>query len=258
MNTRNLSVILGLAISMAFCGTAIGSAQTLKENLSRKDVLRSTLEKDAVSQAKEEAKEYRADGFRTFIGGLPLDKQLENAWLKVVDIDETGTPEYIVANARVIGGNASAAKMQALHQAKVALAGLIGSNIASLIESSSANEELSRGEAVSLNKALQSSKELIATELGRVVNEVEVYRELPNRNVEVMVCLSYSARLALEIANRALKRKLEGESAALQGKLDEMIKSDTFEPATNTNLIPDAEEAVVEEAAVAEEEQAVE
>jgi len=227
---------------MAFGGTTNSTSQTLKENLSRRHALRSTLEKDALKQAQEEAKEYRADGFRTFIGGLPLDKQIENAWLKVVDIDEAGTPEYIVANARVIGGNASAAKIQALHQAKVALAGLISSNIASLIESSSANDELSQREAVSLNKALQSSKELMATELGRVVNEVEVYRELPNRNVEVMVCLSYSARLALEIANRALKQKLEGESAALQSKLNEMIKADTFEPATNTNLIPEAEE----------------
>jgi len=246
MQTKQITLILGVAISMAFSTSA--NAQTLKENLSRKDALRSELTKEAVAQAKEEAKEYKKDGFRTFLGGLPLDKQLESAWLKVVDVDDSGTPEFIVANARVVGGNTSAAKMQALHQAKVQLAGLISSNISSLIESSSANDELSRSEATSLNKALQSSRELITAELGRVVNEVEVYRELPNKNVEVMVCLSYNARLALEIASRALKQKLEGESAALQNKLNEMIKADAFAPTTNTNLIDD-QEVLVEEPA---------
>lgn len=183
---------------------------------------------------------YQKEGFKTFIGGIPLARQLENAWLKTNYADEAGIKEYIVTNARVIGGNASAAKMQALHLAKVEMAGLISSNIASLIESSTANNELSQQEAVSVNNALQASKELITADLGRVLNEVEIYRELPNKNVEVMVCLSYSSQQALDIARKNMAAKMEDKTEALHQKLDKLMGLDKFASQSNTNLRIDA------------------
>jgi hypothetical protein len=186
-------------------------------------LLRKDLQEKAMKQARKDAKAYEKDGYRAFLGGLPLDKQIENAWLRAVDVNETGLPEYVTANARVVGANTSAAKAQALHLAKVELAGLISTNIASLVESSTANDELSRQEAVSVSQAVQASKELIAAELSQVFKDIEIYRELPNKNVEVMVSISYSSRIAAEAAKRAIQQKLENKSEDLHKKLDKML-----------------------------------
>ncbi|MDR1162197.1 MAG: hypothetical protein LBK45_07635 [Tannerellaceae bacterium] len=232
MKTTYASIFLAAAFFLASCGagknTPSGPASSRFSN------------KEVLKQSRKEAKVYQKEGFKTFIGGIPLARQLENAWLKTNYADEAGIKEYIVTNARVIGGNASAAKMQALHLAKVEMAGLISSNIASLIESSTANNELSQQEAVSVNNALQASKELITADLGRVLNEVEIYRELPNKNVEVMVCLSYSSQQALDIARKNMAAKMEDKTEALHQKLDKLMGLDKFASQSNTNLRIDA------------------
>ncbi|GHT21112.1 hypothetical protein FACS189430_00620 [Bacteroidia bacterium] len=207
----------------ASCKSTNPATQSLRDNQDRKALLKKDLQEKAIKDARNKAKEYTKDGFKTFIGGLPLDKQVENAWLKAVDVNETGLPEYVTANARTIGANTSAAKSQALHFAKVELAGLISSNIASLVESSVANDELSQKEAVSVSQAVQASKEIIIAELGLVSKDVEIYRDLPNKNVEVMVSLSYSSRIAAEAAKRAIQQKLEDKSEELHKKLDKML-----------------------------------
>ena len=241
MKTKQLSIIVVIAALLISCGTSRDANKSLKDNISRKEILKDDLQKKAIKQARNDAKAYKKDGFRIFLGGLPLEKQIESAWIKAVDSNEDGLPKYIVANSRVIGSNTSAAKAQALHLAKVEMAGLISSNVAALIESSTANNELSQQEAVSLSKALQASKELITADLGRVLKEVEVYRELPNRNVEVMVCLSYSSDFALEATKKNMVKSLEDKTDVLHKKLDKMLDLEKFNPGNNTNLKMDIE-----------------
>lgn len=236
MKTKSLFFILSASLLLISCGTSKKPADTLKENLARKEVLKKEVEKKALKQAQKDAKAYKKEGFRTFIGGLPMDKQIENAWLKAVDLDDAGFPEYLVVNARVIGGNTTAAKMQALHMAKVEMAGLISSNIAALIEGTTTNNDLSRQEAASLSKALQASKELIAADLGRVITELEVYRDLKNKNVEVMICLSYSSRMAYEMAKNRIIKSMDERADSLHQKLDNMMGIDKFDPKNNTNM----------------------
>ncbi|MDR1357726.1 MAG: hypothetical protein LBJ58_08670 [Tannerellaceae bacterium] len=236
MKLTYLFLISAAALLLASCGAGRNAATQAGPTPSRFS------QKQVLKQARKEAKTYQKDGFKTFIGGLPLARQLENAWLKTIYTDETGNREYIVTTSRVIGGNVSAARMQALHQSKVEMAGLISSNIASLIESSLANNELSQQESVSINNALQASKELITADLGRVSGEIEIYRDLPNRNVEVMICLSYSSRQALDAAKKNMTAKLEERTGVLQEKLDRLIGLDRFDGSgSNTNLQLDAD-----------------
>ena len=204
MKTKQVFMLFSFCLCLLACGSS-----KQQSAVQSKDELKKELRQTALKEARKEAKSYKKEGFKTFIGGIPLDKQIEGAWLKSVAADESGLPAYIVANARVIGGNASAAKMQATHQAKVELAGLMSSNISSLIESSVSNKELTSEEAVAINKAVQASKELIIADLGRVTKEIEVYRDLSNKNVEVMVCLSYGSKAATEITVKNIHKNLE-------------------------------------------------
>lgn len=235
MNTKNLPVIMFMCMLLMACSTTKKVENKYADHSTKKEYLKKELQKSAIKQASKEAKQYKKEGFRTFIGGIPLDKQIEGAWLKSVETDTSGFAEYVVANARVIGGNVSAAKMQATHQAKVEVAGLISSNVASLIENSVANKELSLTEATAVNKALQASKELIVADLGRVIKEIEIYRDL-NNSVEVLVCLSYNSRLAAENAVKNIKQNLEQGTEQLHEKLDKMIGFNQFESTPNTNM----------------------
>lgn len=236
MKTRNLLLMLSAALFLLSCESNKSATDTLKDNLLRKEALKKEVQKKAMKQAQKDAKIYKKEGFRTFIGGLPMERQIENSWMKAVDMDDTGFPEYLVVNTRVVGGNTSAAKMQALHMAKVEMAGLISSNIAALIEGTTTNNDLSQQEAASLSKALQASKELISADLGRVLIELEVYRELPNKNVEVMVCLSYSSRMAYDMAKQQMIKSMDERADSLHKKLDNMMGIDKFEPNNNTNM----------------------
>ena len=71
------------------------------------------------------AKELTKEGFKTPVGKLPLDKQLENSWEKQMEIDMNGNPYWYIATSRVIGGNQSAAAMQATNTAKIDIAGQV-------------------------------------------------------------------------------------------------------------------------------------
>ena len=231
MKTKHVSIFFYICICLMVCSSCKQSKLTQS-----KGELKKELKQSAIKEARKEAKSYKKDGFKTFIGGIPLEKQIENAWIKSVTTNEAGLPEYLVTNARIIGGNASAAKMQATHQAKVELAGLMSSNISSLIESSISNKELSKEEAVAINKAVQASKELIIADLGRVTKEIEIYKDLNNKNVEVLVCLSYSSKSAAEIAVKNIHKNLEQEAENLHDKLDSLIGIKQIISTNNSNL----------------------
>lgn len=126
--------------------------------------------------------------------------------------------------------------MQATHQAKVELAGLMSSSISSLIESSVSNKELTSEEAIAINKAVQASKELVLADLGHVMKEIEIYKDLHNKKVEVMVCLSYSSKTAAEIAIKSIHDKLEKDAENLHDKLDSLLGVKQVISTNNTNL----------------------
>ena len=100
---------------------------------------------------------------------------------------------------------------------------MISSQIASLAENSVANQDLSQQEAASVVKTIEASKNIIAQELGRVLNILEVYRTLENKNVEVQVRLAYSSELATEVVRKKLVQKLEDETKITHDKLEKMM-----------------------------------
>jgi hypothetical protein len=194
------------------------------------------LKNKASKAARKEEQQYKKEGYKNFIGDLPISKQIENAWVKTIDMNTLGYPEYIVGNAQVTAGNITAAKSQALHAAKVEIASLMTSMIASLIESSVANNEVSQGEAQTLNKHLQATKELVVADLGQVTKDLEVYRDLPNKNVQVITRLSYSSALALEASRRRMQKEMQAETQDLHNKLDKVFNLERLKPESNTNV----------------------
>jgi hypothetical protein len=180
------------------------------------------IKKKAVREARKEAKSYKNEGYFVSPGSLPMEKQLENAWIRQYEVDEKGFPLYIVATGNSVANTQTAAKLQSTETAKLELAGTISTNVAAIIENSIANQQLSTDDAASITKTIAASKNIIAQELGRVITLFEIYKKI-GTNVESNVRMAYNSEMALEIGKKVIKKKLEEETTILHEKLDKIM-----------------------------------
>jgi len=200
---------------MAIIGFSV-SAQTTKDT-------KKQISEKSVKKARQEAKKYTNDGFYVAPGALPLDKQLENAWMKQYETDDKGLPKYIVESGNSVAESQTAAKLQATETAKLNLAGAITTSVAALIENNIANMQLNNADAASVTKTVAGAKNLIAQELGRTLPLVEIYKKI-GKNIEADVRLAYDYQNAIESAKKVIRKQLEEETKGIQDKLDGIMK----------------------------------
>lgn len=181
------------------------------------------LKKKSVKMARKEAKKLKKEGYFVAPGALPMDRQLEKAFIKQNMEDENGYPTYIVAPGNGVAGTQTAAKIQATETAKLTLAGTISTNIAALIENNIANEQFTREEAATVTKIVAASKSIIAQELGRVIPLSEMYKEVGEENIQADVMIAYDSKTAMDMAKQIVRKQLSEEADDLQDKLDKML-----------------------------------
>ena len=213
---------LAMMISVSSFAQEKATKDDYKKLAKQEKILNKDLQKKAIKDARKEAKKLTIEGFKTPVGKLPLDKQLENAWQKQAEMTPDGTPFWYIASSRAVGGNQSSAALQATNAAKIDLAGQIQTKVSQLIEAKVANDDMGQEEAASLSSVVGASKSVISATLGRVIPLVEVYRTLPNKNVEVMVTLGYSMEAANKAAINALRSELAKKSEDLAKELDKL------------------------------------
>ena len=216
MKTRTILLMLLVLTFTTVTVIAPQSSKDLKKNIKKK----------AVKEARKEAKRFKKEGYKVAPGALPMEKQIETAWMRQYETAEDGYPLYIVASGNSVANTTSAAKLQATELAKLELAGSISTQVAALIESSIANQQLNSEEAASVTKTVAASKSIIAQELGRSLPLFEIYRTLKNKNVEVNVRIAYNSKKAEEIAQKTIKKKLEEETEIANDKLEKLMKWD--------------------------------
>ncbi|MBQ8265780.1 MAG: hypothetical protein IJY95_04150 [Bacteroides sp.] len=214
-------LVLFMALLVATCGMSY--AQSVKEQAKHRKELRSVLKEKASKDAKKEAKNYKKEGWVVSPGALPLEKQLDRAYMMEIELDDEGYPKYIIGVAQSIGGNYDGARMQALELSKQNLAGQIQTEVTALIENTVANEQLEEEQAATLTKSIMASKNLISQSIGRVVVMVECYRTLKNKNKEVLLRVAYNSDMAKKAAMKAIKKDLESKGNELHNKLDELL-----------------------------------
>lgn len=215
-----VAFVMMFAVNVNAQEKAVGKDR--KALVKHEKVLDKDLQKKAIKSARKEAKELEKEGFRTPVGKLPLDKQLEASWEKQAELDMDGNPYWYIATSRAIGGNQSAAALQATNAAKIDLAGQIQTKVSQLIEAKVANDDMGQEEAASLSSVVAASKSVISATLGRITPLVEVYRTLENKNVEVMVTLGYSLESANKAAISAVRAELAKKSEDLAKELDKL------------------------------------
>lgn len=205
-----LSLTLLFAVSLVMPLMAQSTAKDAEKDLKKK----------SVKMARKEAKKKKKEGYFVAPGALPMDRQLEKAFIKQNMEDENGYPTYIVASGNSVAGSQTAAKLQATETAKLTLAGTISTNVAALIENNIANEQFTREEAATVTKIVAASKSIIAQQLGRVIPLTEMYKEVGEENVQADVMIAYDSKTAMDMAKQVVRAQLAEQAEELQDKLD--------------------------------------
>jgi hypothetical protein len=190
--------------------------QTTKE-------LRKELKDKAIKEARREATKMEKDGWSAALGSIPLSKILENTWMKQVQEDDNGNVRYIYADGNAVAETKSAAELQAIELGKLQLAGLIQTNMSSLISANVGNAQLSTQEAASVTEVIQSAKNIIAMELGYVDPSFKLYRNVKKDKIEVQVRLFYDTKQSLEIAKKVVRAELKDKLKLNEEKLEKLM-----------------------------------
>lgn len=198
-------------------------AAPLSMNADNNKAAKKQLDVKASKTARNEAKRLKKEGWKPAPGALPIEKQLDNSFLKQQEEDELGYPKFLMGEAMSIGENYDAAKMQALELSKQNLAGQIQTEVTALIENTVANKQLAKEEAVSITKSVIASKNLISQKIGKTIVVTELYRELSNKNKEVLVRVAYNMQMAKEAARQAIREDLEQKGLDLHQQLDKVL-----------------------------------
>ena len=169
------------------------------------------LNKQPSKLAVKEAKKYKKDKWLVAPGKLPLEFQLDQSYTLQLSKDENGYDLYLWGEGISVGQTYDAAKMQ--------LASKLKSQVASIVDNTVGNEQLPREQAESIAKTIAASKTLIPQQdLERLMSVVELYRELPKKNKEVLVHVFYNREKAMAAAKRAIGEQLVRDGLAKEGK----------------------------------------
>jgi hypothetical protein len=205
-----------LIILSCLVAGSVQSQQTTRE-------LRAELKDKAIKEARKEAKKMEKDGWTVAPGSIPLPKILENTWMKQVTEDENGNVRYIYADGNAVAESKSAGEMQAIELGKLQLAGLIQTNMSSLISANIGNAQLSTQEAASVTEVVQSAKNMIAMELGYVDPTFKLYRNIGKDKIEVQVRLFYDTKQSLDIAKKIVRQELKDKLKMNEDKLEKLM-----------------------------------
>lgn len=184
------------------------------------------IDEKASKAARKEAKRLKKEGWTVAPGALPLDKQLDRAYLLQMEFDDNMFPKYVMGEAMSIAENYDAAKVQAMELAKQNLVAQIESEITAIVQNTVGNQQLSADDAASLTKTIVESENKIMQRIGRVIPVVEAYRTLDNGNKEVLVRIAYSMDMAKQVVKETIREEWEKAASkdAKRVSIDDIIK----------------------------------
>jgi len=213
---KTLLILSGVILFISFvCNVNIVCAQKTDKEIHKE--MTSKVSKDV----RKDAKRMKAEGWNVAPGSLPLEKLLQTAQEKQLMTDEKGQPKYITADGNGVAETKAAAEMQAIETAKLQLAGMIETLMNSLVSTNLGNEQINREDAASVTQVVQTSKNLISTQLGYINPLFKIYRDIPNtKNVEVQVKVFYETAQSLVIAKKVIKKELKEKMKMNDEQLD--------------------------------------
>ena len=183
------------------------------------------LTKEQEKAVKKDVKKYEKDGWKVKPGApsiaMQLTKSYQMAWEKTAE----GTDQWITGEGSSVGTIYDAARTQAMTVAQGEIGRKLKTEISAEIEQDLANEQLGAGEAESIAQTIVTSMgRSVDQTIGRPSSLIEMYRDLPNGNIEVLLRLAISSAkldaLAKEGVEKARQEMLQRRVKEVKEKME--------------------------------------
>ena len=183
------------------------------------------LTKEQEKAVKKDVKRYEKEGWKVKPGSpsiaMQLTKSYQMAWEKTAE----GTDQWIMGEGSSVGSIYDAARTQAITVAQGEIGRKLRTDLTAQVEQDLANEQLGGGEAESIAQTIVNSMgKSVDQSIGRPSSLIEMYRDLPNGNVEVLMRLAISSAkldaLAKEAVDKARKEYLQKRVKEVKDKME--------------------------------------
>lgn len=213
MKTITLLLTFSLVLTSSFFG------QTTNNDAKKE------INKKAIKMARKECRKLLKQGWNVAPGALPMEKLLEQAYLKAELKNDKGTVKYLFSDGNGVAETKINAENQALEFATYSLASQIETNIGALTKMALGNEQLSNSEAASITKVMTNSTKVIAQKLGYMEPVFKIYRVAPGNkdNTEVQMRVFYEVEQSMRIAKQYIREELKEELKIQEKQLDKIM-----------------------------------
>lgn len=177
------------------------------------------LTKDQEKAVKKDVKRYEKEGWKVKPGAPSIAMQLTKSYQMMWEKTADGTDQWITGEGSSVGTIYDAARTQAMTVAQGEIGRKMKTDLTAQIEQDLANEQLAQNEAESIAQTVVTAMgKSVDQSISRPSSLVEMYRDLPNGNVEVLMRLAISsakldalAKEGIEKARRDYLQKRVGE-----------------------------------------------
>jgi len=217
-----------VAMTLLIAVSGIIYAQDAKEvRRQRKEVSKlaeAELNKKVSKEARKEARKLEKEGWRTFPGDLPMEKQLYRSYEMEVEYitkeDGSIVPRYLIGRGMTNGSNYSVAQNAAIELAKQYVAGLAEIDITILTETTIANVE---AETVSsFVEVVSQSKSIVSKKIGEVMPVVTLRKETKD-GVDVLVNVVCDRNTIIKMYKDAIRKQLELNGIKLTEDINKLL-----------------------------------
>ena len=169
---------------------------------------------------KKDVKKYEKEGWKVKPGSPTIAMQLTKSYQMVWEKTADGADQWIMGEGSSIGSIYDAARTQAMTVAQGEIARKMKTDLTAQIEQDLANEQFSQQEAESIAQTVVNTMgRSVDQSISRPNSLIEMYRDLPNGNVEVLMRLAISSAKLDSLAKEAIEK---ARRDYLQKRIDEV------------------------------------
>lgn len=166
------------------------------------------LKKKSTKTARQEAKQFKKDGWKNSPGSMPIEKQLDKSYAMQLEYDGNFDSKFLMGEGVGSASTYELAREKAELMAKRQLAGMIETAIAAKTENAIAERLLSLEEAESVMEMVQKTRSLVVQQLGKLEPVMQLYRDT-NLGKEVLVRIAYNANNSKRQAIETIRNQLD-------------------------------------------------
>ena len=165
------------------------------------------LTKEQEKAVKKDVKKYEKEGWKVKPGSPTIAMQLTKSYQMVWEKTADGADQWIMGEGSSVGTIYDAARTQAMTVAQGEIARKMKTDLTAQIEQDLANEQFSQQEAESIAQTVVNTMgRSVDQSISRPNSLIEMYRDLPNGNVEVLMRLAISSAKLDSLAKEAIEK----------------------------------------------------